>query len=220
MPGTTAFAYGDLATGKLGASVSTNFAGTNAKVTLSEKLTFTIPGATADTLTPISFTINLEGLMGGRATDRTRMQAIYQFGQAGIAGGYVSLNVDNDPAGNQFINDCGGPASLTGFGMQAVCSFTVKGATPVVDIVNNLDVTASSCGNEGCFAFVDYSNTSTLGLRIPNGVTYTSDSGVFLTNAATATVPEPASWAMMMIGFGLIGAAQRRRTNSLQTASA
>ncbi len=32
------------------------------------------------------------------------------------------------------------------------------------------------------------------------------------TSAPTSTVPEPASWAMMLGGFGLIGGALRRRT--------
>jgi hypothetical protein len=32
-------------------------------------------------------------------------------------------------------------------------------------------------------------------------------------SAATAPVPEPATWAMMISGFGLVGGALRRRTN-------
>jgi hypothetical protein len=45
-------------------------------------------------------------------------------------------------------------------------------------------------------------------VSVPNGVTYTSASGVFLTNAA---VPEPASWAMLLVGLGGLGAALRGR---------
>ena len=33
--------------------------------------------------------------------------------------------------------------------------------------------------------------------------------------ALTATAPEPTSWAMMLIGFGAMGAAMRRRRTSL-----
>ncbi|MBU3079246.1 DVUA0089 family protein [Sphingomonas quercus] len=33
-----------------------------------------------------------------------------------------------------------------------------------------------------------------------------------------SAVPEPASWAMMLVGFGLVGAAARRRTPARQTA--
>jgi hypothetical protein len=34
----------------------------------------------------------------------------------------------------------------------------------------------------------------------------------------TGAIPEPASWAMMIIGFGLVGSAARRRTKQLQRA--
>ena len=33
-------------------------------------------------------------------------------------------------------------------------------------------------------------------------------------DAASAAVPEPATWAMMMLGFGLLGAGMRRRTTT------
>jgi hypothetical protein len=38
--------------------------------------------------------------------------------------------------------------------------------------------------------------------------------GNFRINAVTAAVPEPAAWAMMIGGFGMIGAAARRRTRT------
>lgn len=38
--------------------------------------------------------------------------------------------------------------------------------------------------------------------------------GSDLTDGSGATVPEPASWAMMVAGFGLIGAVRRRRSGS------
>ena len=60
-------------------------------------------------------------------------------------------------------------------------------------------------GNGG---IVDYSNTAAFSFVVPSGVSFTSQSGVFLTGAA---VPEPASWALMIIGFGLTGGVARRR---------
>ncbi len=39
---------------------------------------------------------------------------------------------------------------------------------------------------------------------------YADRSAAFSLDAAAAAVPEPASWAMMIIGFGLVGAARRR----------
>jgi len=37
-------------------------------------------------------------------------------------------------------------------------------------------------------------------------------------NFAAAAVPEPAAWAKMIGGFGLVGAAARRRRNGVVTA--
>jgi hypothetical protein len=43
-------------------------------------------------------------------------------------------------------------------------------------------------------------------------VAFDNQSQVFLLgNAAGGGVPEPATWAMMILGFGMIGAALRRR---------
>jgi hypothetical protein len=53
------------------------------------------------------------------------------------------------------------------------------------------------------------------------GVTSASDVAATYTGTATfsaAAVPEPASWALMIGGFGLIGAAMRRRRTGLQLA--
>ena len=40
----------------------------------------------------------------------------------------------------------------------------------------------------------------------------------FTADTATGAVPEPASWAMMITGFGMVGASMRRRRAALQTA--
>lgn len=68
----------------------------------------------------------------------------------------------------------------------------------------NLDCrAASSC---------DFGNTGSFGFgTLPVGLTYGSASGVFLTaNATPGGVPEPATWAMMILGFGFVGSALRR----------
>lgn len=58
----------------------------------------------------------------------------------------------------------------------------------------------------------DFGNTGTFGFGpLPSGLTFGSASGVFLTaNSAPGAVPEPATWLVMILGFGLIGAALRR----------
>jgi hypothetical protein len=60
------------------------------------------------------------------------------------------------------------------------------------------------------------------GLITPTGLTIGSDGAFYVANFSAAegigqvlriaAVPEPASWAMMIAGFGLVGSALRRRT--------
>ncbi len=62
----------------------------------------------------------------------------------------------------------------------------------------------SSCdfGHTGKFGFGD----------LPSGLSYSSASGLFLTAAAgPSAVPEPAAWAMMILGFGIMGSSMRLR---------
>ncbi len=58
---------------------------------------------------------------------------------------------------------------------------------------------------------MDSLNTSTIGFEAPGG-TFTSESGHFLGLAQTAAVPEPATWALLIAGFGMVGATLRRHT--------
>ncbi len=71
-----------------------------------------------------------------------------------------------------------------------------------------LAVAAASLGNAP-EAIADFSHTAVLDFDLPDGVSFISGSGTLL--AGTSAVPEPASWAMMIAGFGLIGTAMRRR---------
>ena len=57
-------------------------------------------------------------------------------------------------------------------------------------------------------------NTSRIGIQAPGG-SFTSQSGQFLGFAQTAAIPEPATWAMMIVGFGFAGSVLRRRKAAL-----
>jgi hypothetical protein len=64
---------------------------------------------------------------------------------------------------------------------------------------------------------MDSLHTSTISIDAPAG-SFTSQSGEFLGFAKTPAVPEPASWAMMIAGLGIAGAALRRRSMSFAAA--
>lgn len=55
------------------------------------------------------------------------------------------------------------------------------------------------------------SYTSAFNIDLPAGSQIISASGVLLSQAPGPAIPEPTSWALMMAGFGLTGAALRRR---------
>ncbi|MDP9115891.1 MAG: PEPxxWA-CTERM sorting domain-containing protein [Actinomycetota bacterium] len=68
------------------------------------------------------------------------------------------------------------------------------------------------CAYSAC----DFGNTARIGLTVPTGVSYTSDSGVFLTATGgtvppVTAVPEPGTWALMLAGFATLGSVTRRR---------
>lgn len=61
-------------------------------------------------------------------------------------------------------------------------------------------------------ATCDFGNTTKIAFGpLAEGLSYTSASGAFLTANDVAPVPEPASWALMIMGFGVAGATLRRR---------
>lgn len=68
-----------------------------------------------------------------------------------------------------------------------------------------LDCAYSSCG---------FGNTARVGLDVPGGVSFTSDSGVFLSGASpVAPIPEPGTWALMVAGLAAVGRTVRRGRN-------
>jgi hypothetical protein len=64
------------------------------------------------------------------------------------------------------------------------------------------------------YNLVPFINRGDTTIRV-NTINYSSDDNLFLAafmiNEGLVTVPEPATWAMMIVGFGLVGFATRRR---------
>ena len=124
----------------------------------------------------------------------------------------------NDPAHSDMVDLSGSTIVITDtFGGQYTA--TAFNGIVLSDVRNNLaaitGVTFTSGGFAGeqpvlsfdadniFFNFANITQTTAAGTQYRYNVTFAD---------ATSGVPEPATWAMMMIGFGGLGHAMRRRT--------
>ena len=121
---------------------------------------------------------------GGEISHQSRYSLIKYFGQSNSQQSNL----------NYYGND------IYGF------DYTVIAKTQTMSIFSLLSVNAYG-------SMVDYSHTAALGLDAPEGVSFSSASGVFLSQQQniSGAVPEPATWMMMVSGMGLVGGLLRRR---------
>ncbi len=97
-----------------------------------------------------------------------------------------------------FNNATGQPEPLS-------LSFDVTNGAPVI-VFAEIQV-------DGLNGVADLGDPPTLSLNLPEGASVTTASGVF-DSFVTATVPEPSTWAMMLLGFAGLGYAAYRRTRN------
>jgi len=206
-------AAADLASGAIHGFVSVvpadfmyaGFPETLADVDLLDTITFHIPGATDTTVTPISFSYLLDGTFtsdGGDQADNVLTSLIF---------GNADFEVEWDGSEGPFATS---GTALTGltvtcfttscFGVQG--TFDVTGPNP--SKLFSLSARFTCGGKDNCTE--NYSNTGTFALSLPAGVTYTSNSGVFLTEQASS-VPEPATGTTVIVGLYGIAWLWRRR---------
>lgn len=98
------------------------------------------------------------------------------------------------------VTGLNGSATLD-FGSLNLSGLTILGA----HFGNNID---SDPNNITAFWLLDLGNTTTHTITLSNGQG-SSNAQIFATGVAS--VPEPATWAMMLVGFFGVGAAMRRR---------
>ncbi|WP_375420008.1 PEPxxWA-CTERM sorting domain-containing protein [uncultured Sphingomonas sp.] len=139
---------------------------------------------------------------------------------------------NSQPAGTAYLSVLNGGFATYTF-MNAVKSFQFDWGS--IDSYNQLTI-GSSTGIDivipGSSSFENPANGNQSDPSTNGLFTITGDEGEFFTNVtfsstgnsfevdnlAIAAVPEPATWAMMLIGFGLIGATARyRRRHSAVT---
>jgi hypothetical protein len=192
---------------------------------LGDTLHFTIAGADASTVTSIQVEYHIDG---GEVANRTAA-----FGSQGgftaytLAFGDTSIHDRSSwtpgvtgPGTDPFPQYAGQNVN-GGFGAVTLANITTLSYAPEdTDFIATYNLTGASVTapfsewfGVGCQDGMacDFSHTSQVAFLLPRGVTYTSDSGVFL--GGTAGVPEPTTWAMLILGMFGGGAVLRRRRN-------
>lgn len=210
--------YANLATGKVGLLVDNEGYEGKVKAGFGDQLQFHVEGADANTLTPIGVTLHFEGDIYGTANSNYQFKieegpdspywASVNFAAAKNLQNVGSMSVSaygawtNTPAHTQATFP-GSEGTTGSFSTTYTYTyyFNLRGADPLM----NLRLTADAFASYGSVAA--FNNTGSISFILPETVTFTSDSGTFL----SAAVPEPSSWALMIAGFGAIGAMMRRR---------
>jgi PEP-CTERM motif len=112
---------------------------------------------------------------------------------------FLEFNNPDDPIENLTINQ-----SMAG-------SFVVAGAgRQSYDVFYSLSVFTSTNSNPGTVT-MDFSHTATAAVVTAPGITFTSESGVFLGSGLTPPVPEPGTYLLMAFGLATVCGAARRK---------
>jgi hypothetical protein len=196
-----------------------------------ENMWSTGPGATIPTL--VGF-----GVDGTFSASNDEESGVY-FYLAAFTGRVLSIDAESEPdevriisTNGEILLDENGP-DVAPLGIAALCPlpdgedgggcgsgsydeslFLRFNAPTNTDffVVGYLAVDEACCGD-----VADFFNTARLDyIDVPEGVTLTDESGLLTRGAdgryaLAAAVPEPASWLLMLIGFGAVGRAMRAR---------
>jgi hypothetical protein len=202
-------AAGDLSSGTVRAlDTGVTLGGEGSSVVeLFDTLIFTVhgPGVNGSTITNIGISDNLNGIDPDTGfTNGINFALVVGEGAQGSADAAFSYSTPGPSTVSQlgWVSANVSSSTLSNFAFQGV--FSGQGATFTDTVDLKLSV---ACSNETC----DYSHTGTLSLNLPSNVTFTSASGVFLTQPVSEA-PEPGSWAMMAGGLVvLLGMTIKRR---------
>jgi hypothetical protein len=213
----TVFSTADLVSGTLRASnvnVSLSGVSSHTFAEFSDVLHYTIANATSLTTTDITVQFALDGTFSAGTSATGIVTWNMGFGTA-----HLDTLIDNDTvtcAGTS-PNPCIYVQTEPGWVSTSFSSntpgnivfsgvYAITGATADIPVSAYLEI-ANGGGASSSF---DYSHTAQFILPTATGVSYTSDSTVFLTAGAGASAPEPASIVLIGLGLVTIGFARRR----------
>jgi PEP-CTERM motif len=178
-----------------------------AQAIANDMLHFSVAGAAPGAVTDIGVTFTIDGNVGyaGPGVEAAAdVEAHLYMGSANFntiitANGNLVPTVGATTANNwvSFVVSPETPGLITFKGMYAI-----TGSTTDVGIQENLF--AQCGGGDSC----DYAHTARVSFDLPSNVSFTSDSGIFLTPSA---VPEPGTWALTLAGLALGACLGRRR---------
>lgn len=213
----SANAYADLTTGKVGvyaASTGDQY-GTNGGATahaiMGDTLTFDIAGANATTVTSITLQWLVHGFYEDIPTSNKGTGSFIAELQANSAAAAL-FNYSNQAPSSYSNNFTSGGWEFVGNDSYLLtATYDLLGANPILNL--RARISANVVGN----ITANFVNTATFDFVLPENVTYTSQSGTFLT--APSAVPEAATWLMMILGFAAVGASLRAGTARVRFAA-
>jgi hypothetical protein len=169
-------------------------------------LHFIIAGAGGNTVTFITVTFAVDGGMTvptASGDSHGFLQSIFGFGTAAEE---TDVNLDVQSGFNAVLK----PVSAGGWASSSLTgnpgNFIFTGTYALVGSTVDLGFQETLTGDCGLGTSCDYSHTGGVTFGLPGNVSFTSDSGVFLTQSpASGAVPEPGSFGLMAIGVaGLV----------------
>ncbi|MEH3122164.1 MAG: PEPxxWA-CTERM sorting domain-containing protein [Sphingomonas phyllosphaerae] len=217
-------AIADIAKGALHASIQQiGGGGGSAYAQMVDTVQFSLPTGVSSILASVTWVLEGENsFVEGRSVANVQGAGLSMTRTSGRGTGFnislAALRQQSASSGSLFYTK--GPQRI-----EVTKDFTIfDGDVYTLNAFVNLAASSSEkvCSTlGGCVGYLDgskadYGNTSYFNFALPTGVTMLSGSGTLLSNPYTAgggagAVPEPATWAMMILGFGLVGGALRRR---------
>lgn len=129
---------------------------------------------------------------------------------SGIGSGYPVLPLSN--ISNFFNGSLGGPSNAGVFSITGgLYNYNPANGNLVMHVIaSNQALVPNGSGNG--YLQADYTGTNTTRAYLLSSGTPSSGTGALVTEfVTTSAVPEPATWVMMLVGFGMVGFSLRSR---------